>query len=101
MKEEQILNKDQAVDLRDGGEEAVQDAGGLEGLEVAGAGAPGGGGEGDDEEVEGDGQTAEVSAEGHDCERREGFFRRRSFSFIIIIITIIVTHPLLGVRKRE
>lgn len=54
VEEEHVLYEDQAVDLRHGRKETVEDARGLEGLEVSGAGAPSRGGECHDEEVEHD-----------------------------------------------
>lgn len=54
VEKEHVLYEDQAVDLRHGRKEAVEDARGLEGLEVTGPGAPSCGGECDDEKVEHD-----------------------------------------------
>lgn len=54
MEKEYVLYEDQAIDLRHGRKEPVEDARGLEGLEVGGPGAPSCGGDRDDEEVEHD-----------------------------------------------
>lgn len=62
VEEEHVLYEHETAGLRDGGEEAVQDARGHKGLEARCCGAPCCCQGGEDEEPEEDWQTAEVGA---------------------------------------
>jgi hypothetical protein len=66
VKEEQVLDKDQAVDLGYGREEAIQDASCFEGREIGSASAPSSGSEGNNKEVEHHREASKVGTESND-----------------------------------
>jgi hypothetical protein len=66
VEEEHVLHEDETADLRNGREEAIEDAGREERVECLSACAPGRRGRCDNEEVEDSGQAADVGGEEDD-----------------------------------